>query len=104
MEIVKVGLVVVAGLGSTWMARAATEAVLGVPPPRQYLQAPEPGAGGAPAAAKPAMPELSREEMDKEFREAQAQMSGGDKDAELREFRPTRPLPADLPIALPSDI
>ncbi len=104
MEIIKVGLVIAAGLGSTWMARETTEALFGVSAPRQYLQAQEDGAAGGAEQTTPAVPEMSREEMDKEFREAQAQMGGGGKEAELREFRPTRPLPADLPIALPSDI
>jgi hypothetical protein len=50
------------------------------------------------------MPEMSREEMDAELKRAEAQISGAGRDTELREFRPTKPLPADLAIALPSDI
>jgi hypothetical protein len=110
MEILKVGLVMVAGLGSTWVARETTDLFLAAPAgqgqgraqePAQDAAA-EPAPGGAPAAA---IPEMSREEMEEELKRAQAELAGGGKkDAELREFRPTRPLPADLPIALPSDI
>lgn len=106
MEILKIGLVIAAGLGSTWVARETTEALLGVPAPRRFVQAPADegaGAAGAGEATAPAVPEMSREEMEKEFQKAQAEL-GGDKAAELREFRPSKPLPADLPIALPSDI
>jgi len=106
VEILKIGLVIAAGLGSTWAAREATE-FLGMPAPQRFVQAPADegaGAAGAGEAAAPAVPELSREEMDEEFQKAQAEIRGGDKEAELREFRPTKPLPADLPIALPSDI
>ena len=91
MEIVKVGLVVMVGLGSTWVARAATDALRDV-------------VSSAPAPAPPVMPEMSREEMDAELRRAQAEINGTKNPDELREFRPTRPLPADLPVALPSDI
>lgn len=113
MEVFKVGMVIAAGLGSTWMAREATEALFGVPRPQFLLQAEQPdrepaaqdaAASGAQPAAAPAVPELSREEMEAELRRAQAELGARPKDEELREFRPTRPLPADLGIALPSDI
>lgn len=113
MEILKVGLVVAAGLGSTWMAREATEALFGVPRPQFLLQAEQPqqrssardgGAQGVQPAEASAVPELSREEMEAELRRAQEELGARAKDDELREFRPTRPLPADLAIALPSDI
>lgn len=113
MEILKVALVVAAGLGSTWMAREATEALFGVPPPQFLLQAEQPqqrtsaqqgGEQGPQPAEAPAVPELSREEMEAELRRAQEELGARPKDDELREFRPTRPLPADLGIALPSDI
>lgn len=109
MEIVKVGLVVMAGLGSTWVARAATDALLGVRGPAATLvQAPAAPPATGPAASgespPPVVPEMSREEMDAELRRAQAELSGAKNQDELREFRPTKPLPADLPVALPSDI
>lgn len=107
MEIVKVGLVVAAALGSTWAARAVT-GVPGAPAPAAALvQAAEPGpapAGGASGAQPPAVPDMSREEMEEELRRAQAEMAGGGREQGLDEFRPSKPLPADLPIALPSDI
>jgi hypothetical protein len=42
--------------------------------------------------------------MEAELKRAQQELGEGGKDDELREFRPTKPLPADMPIALPSDI
>lgn len=107
MQIFKVGLVMVAGLGSTWAARQVTDAWLGPPGPAYLMQAPAaapaaPAAGGAAAPAKP--PELSREEMEAELRRAQAELAGKPSADELQEFRPSRPLAADLAIALPSDI
>lgn len=117
MEMLKVGLVIAAGLGSTWAARATTDALFGVAAPQPLLQAAgeaaPAGAGGATApaasggdadAAPPAIPEMSREQMDEEFRKAQAELGAGAKGGEMSEFRPTKPLPADLAIALPSDI
>ncbi len=109
MEFLKVGLVMAAGLGSTWAARETTDALFAVHRPQTLVQAVEqqepaessPAANGKEA---PAVPEMSREEMEAEFRKAQEEIGAGGKGAELREFRPTKPLPADLPIALPSDI
>ncbi len=47
--------------------------------------------------------ELSEEAMAKELEEIEA--AAGVEDAEsIKEFNPSRPLPADLPIELPSDI
>lgn len=107
MQVFKVGLVMVAGLGSTWAARQVTDAWLGPPVPAYLMQAPAaapaaPAAGNAPAPAKP--PELSREEMEAELRRAQAELAGKPSADELQEFRPSKPLAADLAIALPSDI
>lgn len=110
MEVLKVALVMAAGLGSTWAARVTTDTLLAGPQPQALVQAAEQGAtearqgGGGAAPSPPAVPELSRDEMDAELKRAQAEISGAGRDAELREFRPTKPLPADLAIALPSDI
>lgn len=107
MEIVKIALVMAAGLGSTWAARVTTDALLGGAPAQTLVQAAEQGESGTPqgaAPSPPAIPAMSREEMDAELKRAQAEISGAGRDAELREFRPTKPLPADLAIALPSDI
>jgi hypothetical protein len=105
VKILKVALVMAAGLGSTWAARVTTDTLLGAPAATSLVQAaqqPAP-AGGPPSP--PAVPEMSREEMEAELKRAQREISGGPaRDEELREFRPTRPLPADLAIALPSDI
>jgi hypothetical protein len=109
MEIVKVALVMAAGLGSTWAARVTTDALLSSAPAQTLVQATGQGDAGTPpgagaASSPPAISEVSREEMDAELKRAQAQLSGAGRDTELREFRPTKPLPADLAIALPSDI
>jgi hypothetical protein len=102
MNFLRVLVVMAAGLGSTWAARMTTDALLGSPAAISFAQSTgETAAGGA---APPAVPEMSREEMDAELKRAQAEISGKGNEAELREFRPTKPLPADLPIALPSDI
>jgi hypothetical protein len=109
MEILKVALVVATGLGSTWAAGVVTDAAFGGPRPQALVQdagrqepaTPPPAAGDGQA---PAVPEMSREEMEAELRRAQAELGAGSKGEELREFRPTKPLPADLPVALPSDI
>ncbi len=115
MELVKVALVAMAGLGSTWVARTTTDALFG--PPAATVRATAlaqaaPGAPGgattpapdpAPAASPPAVPQLTPEEMAEELRRAQAELAGkpgGDPE----EFRATRPLAADLAIALPSDM
>jgi len=117
MELVKVGIIVAAGLGSTWAARTVTGA-LGLPGPATALvqatgqapaaedaaPAPAGGAGRESAPASVAVPDMSREEMEEELRRAQAEIAGGAKDTSADEFRPSKPLPADLPIALPSDI
>jgi hypothetical protein len=130
MEIVKVVLVVAAALGSTWVAREVTATLGGPARGAALVQAAEPappggaagatGAGAAPAGGAqeppsdgvqagdarlpPAVPGMSREEMEEELRRAQAEIAGGRGEGGLDEFRPSRPLPADLPIALPSDI
>jgi len=107
VNVLKLGLVMAAGLGSTWAARTATQAWLDVQPPARLAQAagdeasaPAPAAAGTP----PVVPEMSREEMEAELKRAQAELGGRKDESELREFRPSRPLPADLPISLPSDI
>jgi hypothetical protein len=115
MELVKIGIVIAAGLGSTWAARQVTDVWLGPQQARTLAQA-QPGSAPAsppespaeaPAKAPPAVPEMSREEMEAELERARKQLAGeraDDSGGDVREFRPTRPLPADLAIALPSDI
>ena len=113
MEILKVVLVMMAGLGSTWVARATTDALLGPSTASALVQAtaaqPDatpPAAGPTPGSSPgpPVVPEMSREEMEAELERARAERGGARNEGDLREFRPTRPLAADLAIALPSDI
>lgn len=120
MQAFKVGLVMLLGLGSTWAARGLTDAWLGPPlPAGQLLQTSRGDAAGVAASAvvdadvpapvqaqAPAdpLPQLSREELEDELRRARAELAGQPGAAELEEFRPSRPLAADVAIAMPSDI
>jgi hypothetical protein len=66
---------------------------------------PEAGTTAPPAAGEAQqqkIPELSHEEMEDELKRAQAEISG-QKVPATGEFRPTKPLAADIAIALPSD-
>ena len=113
MEIVKVGLVIAAGLGSTWAAREATDLMFGSPQSQSLVQTTEqkPPAGGAtsPAtgetpATAPKIPEISRQEMEDELKRAQAEISGKPAPARQRGVSPVKPLAADVAISLPSDM
>jgi hypothetical protein len=119
MQIVKIALVMMTGLGSTWVARTTTEALLpGTLPvrlvPVEVTDAAEPSAGApasgdagrldAPASKPPSAPApISREEMEAEIRRAQAEIAGKPAASDVDEFRSARPLSADIGIALPSD-
>jgi hypothetical protein len=90
MPALQKALVVVVGLGSTGLAHLAT--------------------GLLAADSPPEVPGVTREEMEEELRRAEAEIAGAEASAqagaqtgEPGEFRPSRPLPADLPIDLPSD-
>lgn len=100
MDVLKVVAVAALALGSTWVARAATDALFDAPAVRPLMQAPAPA---EPAPAEPAAGAPTREDIEAELRRARAELGEGDA-AEVREFRPSKPLAADLPIALPSDI
>src|SRR5262245_9381802 len=123
MELVKIGLVMLVGLGSTWAAREATDWWLG--PPARLAQTaesqsqpagseqgataptqpdPAPAEGKSAESSPPTVPEISREEMEAELKRAQAEIAGKPGAGELEEFRPSKPLPADIGIALPSDM
>ncbi len=111
MDILKIGLVMAAGLGSAWAAREATDLVFGGPATRSFMQTSEQPApaGGATAPAPgektpPKIPELSRQEMEDELKRAQAEINNKPLPGENEEFRPSKPLAADVAIALPSDI
>jgi hypothetical protein len=104
--IAKATLFIMAGMGATWVAREATD-VFGVGPASHLTQTQE--RAPAPAGNAPAVKPITREEMEEELRKAQAAIAAGGaargpNSGETKEFRPTKPLPADLPVALPSDI
>ena len=108
MEAIKALLVAGLGLGVTWAAAAVTG---GGPPGAVRLaqaQTP-PAAADAPASGESQgedvrldVPELSDAELEAELRRLEEVV--GESEEELKEFRPQRPLPADLPVPLPSDI
>jgi hypothetical protein len=107
MEVLKIALVIAAGLGSTLAAKQVTDALFGAPVV-QLVQAQEeapqsPGGGAAGAEIPSPVQDMSREEMEAELKRAQRELAGKAED-DMREFRPSKPLPADLPIALPSNI
>lgn len=104
--IAKASLFIMVGMGGTWIVREATDAFAGgTASGLMQSQAEAAQAATKPSAVQP----ISREEMEEELRKAQAAIAAGGasgpaKSESNREFRPTKPLPADLPIALPSDI
>lgn len=113
--IVKASLFIMAGMGGTWIVREATDVYGGSAASglMQAQPAAKPPAGAPPAAqpagTPPAVQQISREEMEEELRKAQAAIAAGGARGSAKadgnsEFRPTKPLPADLPVALPSDI
>ncbi|MBM4196989.1 MAG: hypothetical protein FJ197_07835 [Gammaproteobacteria bacterium] len=85
MQAVKVIAIVALALGPTAGAQA---------PP-----APE-----SEAKAPPQVEEVSRDELEEELRRVQEELEGKPPDPGKGEFRSTKPLPADIAIALPSDI
>ena len=81
MKFIKVILLLAVGLGIVWAADEPAE---------------------APAEGEqPGIEQLSQEELDAEMRRMEEALGESD---EVVEFVPTKPLAADLPIALPSDI
>lgn len=108
MEAIRALLVAGLGLGLTWAAAAVTG---GGPPGEVRVAQAEapPVAGGTPASGETQgedvrldVPELSDAELEAELRRLEEVV--GESEEELKEFRPQRPLPADLPVPLPSDI
>ena len=113
MTMFRIAVIAAAALGVTWAAEQVVQSAVqdGVPVMTQVDTA-SPQAGGqspapAPAAdeqSEPAeIPELSDAEMEAELARIEAAVAGGDAD-DLEEFTPSKPLAADLAIALPSDI
>jgi hypothetical protein len=113
MTMLRIALIAAAALGVTWAAEQAVQRMAQAPAPVMAQadpapagQAPDPDAGGTgdAAPAKPGpLPELSSEDVEKELARIEAEVSGEGAD-DLEEFTPTKPLAADLAIALPSDI
>ncbi len=119
MDFIKVLAVMAAGLGSTGIARLAADAPPGVgkaeptavetpAPDTAQAEAATTAAGAEPAGAARAPPprvdDMTREEMEAELRKAEEELGGKPAEPGEKEFRASRPLPADLPIDLPSDI
>ena len=115
MQLLKVAAIAAAGLGVTWAAQQISGPLLGLGPdsePVQVAQA-EPEAAsptttdtpapGSQPDKKNAIDQLSEQEMADELARIEAASSGEDT-TELKEFKPSRPLAADLAISLPSDI
>ena len=87
MKLFKIILLLTAGLGTAWGQGDQPEVE-------------------QPAVDQPEVEQLSQEELDGEMRrmeEALNETGLGESD-EVKEFIPTKPLSADLPVALPSDI
>jgi hypothetical protein len=82
MKFFKIILLLAAGLGIAWAE------------------------GEQPGVERPVVEELTQEELDAEMQRMEEALneSGLGESDEIREFIPTKPLSADLPIALPSDI
>ena len=79
MKFVKIFLIVIGGLSLAWAAQEATE----------------------DPSETPVVEELSQAELDAEMERMERAL---DESEELKEFIPSKPLAADLPVALPSDI
>jgi hypothetical protein len=114
MHFLRVALVIVTGLGVTWAAQQLTgDAGLRRPADLVLKQSADknvPGSG-APAeqsegvrtaAAEPTeLEDLSQQELDAELKRVEQALG---EDEELKEFTPSKPLAADIPIEYPSDI
>jgi hypothetical protein len=104
--------VMIAGMGLTWAARELSDAFLGPPAFRltaapdaaPAAAAPPPAATASPPAATvpPAPADATEQELHRARQALGTPATRGD--AGPQEFKPTKPTPADLPLALPSDI
>lgn len=92
MKFIKGILLLAVGLSIAWAADG----------PAQDNQ---PG-GQQPGDEEPGIEQLSQEQLDAEMRRVEEALdeSGLGESDEVVEFIPTKPLAADLPVALPSDI
>jgi hypothetical protein len=87
MKLFKIILLLTAGLGTAWGQGDQPEV-------------------DQPEVDQPEVEQLSQEELDAEMRRMEEALneSGLGESDEVVEFIPTKPLSADLPVALPSDI
>ena len=101
MNFIKVILLIAVGLGIAWAADGPAQA----PAQVQQPEVQQPG-GQQPGDEQPDIEQLSQEELDAEMQRMEEALdeSGLGESDEVVEFIPTKPLAADLPIALPSDI
>jgi len=103
MDLIRIAAVATAGLGLAWGANQLWTGSSGGSP-LVLSQAPQAGASaeedapGGGSGIEDLDEEALQEELDRITRAAE---SGGDA---LEEFEPSKPLAADLPIELPSDI
>ena len=107
MNIIKVTILAAAGLGALWFAEVLTELAIGSD--TRVLMAQE--TEGASESSVPEgddvdkrpteIEQLSQEEMDAELQRIEEAL---DETEELKEFIPSKPIAADLPISWPSDI
>lgn len=115
MKMLKVAAIAAGGLGLTWAAQQVTGPLLGLddssrevrvaqaPTQAEPEAATQPAAGTDGAQATTDIEQLSEDEIAEELARIEAASTGEDPD-ELEEFKPSRPLAADLAISLPSDI
>ena len=113
MTMFRIALIAAAALGVTWAAEQAVQRMAQAPAPVMAQADPAPagqvadttpgGTGDAAPAEPDPLPGLSSEEVEKELARIEAEAAGEGAN-DLEEFTPTKPLAADLAIALPSDI
>lgn len=101
MEWLKILVIGLAGMGVTWAAQQAADRSATV----VLAQAPDGTAAAADAGADADLPEesesMTEAELEAELERIEQAVDDTD---ELEEFTPTKPLAADLGVALPSDI
>jgi hypothetical protein len=111
IAVMKTSLIVFTGLGLTWAAGQVSDAVLNPASAKVVLaQADNPADSPADQADStppdaidtPEIEQLTEEELDAEL--ARIEDAAGLENEELEEFVPSKPLAADIPISLPSDI
>ena len=112
MEVMKVSLVIALGLSLTWAVGVFTgTSPLDGTGPLLSATAQDGDSADMPAEEEASGPgrdvpspveELTQEEIDAELARIESVLEGDEEP--LKEFIPTRPVPADMPLELPSDI